>query len=118
MTNDTTARLPRNQKLAVTTALLLEAIILLPPVLSLLPSDQRVAGGPIVTILQIVIIAVALLRWLEAGTAKLLCIPLGGAICAVILCPSVRATTKRLVTVLGVVPYISAVRWASTVRLG
>jgi hypothetical protein len=118
MTNDTTARLPRNQKLAVTAALLLEAIILLPPVLSLLPSGQRVGGGPIVTILQIIIIPVALLQWLEAGTAKLLCIPLGVAICAVILCPSVRPRTKRLVTVLGVVPYISAVRWAGTVRFG
>jgi len=117
MTDDTTARLPRNQKLAVTAGWLLEAIILLPPVLSLLPSGQRVAG-PIVTILQIIIISVALLQWLEAGTAKLLCIPLGVAICAVILCPSVRPGTRRLVTVLGVVPYISAVRWASTIRLG
>jgi hypothetical protein len=117
MTNDTTARLPRNQRPVVTAAWLLEAIVL-PPVLSLLPSGQRVAGGPIVTILQIIIISVALLQWLEAGTPMLLCIPLGVAICAVILRPSVRPRTKRLVTVLGVVPYLAAVRWASTVRLG
>lgn len=110
-------RIPRRQKFILSAAWILEAVILLPPILSLLPKGSY----PQWTnshIMVVVLGPIAILQWLEVGTAKLLCVPIGIAVCAVILCRDISSRTKAIITFVGIVAYIWAVRWAGTVNFG
>jgi len=51
------------------------------------------------------------------GLATYFCIPLGIAVCAVILSRDIPVRTKVVVTVLGCASYISLVLWARTTKL-
>jgi hypothetical protein len=109
-------KLPRAQKSALLAACILEALALSPPAMSFL--DQHLPrwaqSSPIVTYL--IGVPYTLLSFVMFGLTTYFCIPLGIAICAVILSRDISVRTKAVVTLAGCVSYISLIRWASATK--
>lgn len=58
----------------------------------------------------------ALIVWLMKGFAILYCVPLGIAVCGVVVCPNISPRTKAIVFVVGGFSYFLLVHWAGTIR--
>jgi hypothetical protein len=102
---------------ALVAACILEVLALSPPGMSFL--DQHLPhwaqSSPIVTYL--IGIPYTVLSFAMFGLATYFCLPLGIAICAVLLSKDIPVITKVVVTVMGCGAYISLLRWASTTKL-
>jgi hypothetical protein len=96
---------------------MLEALALSPPAMSFL--DQHLPlwaqSSPIVA--YFIGIPYSILSFVMFGLAAYFCIPLGIAVCAVILSRDIPVRTKVIVTMLGCASYISLILWARTTKL-
>jgi len=72
-------------------------------------------SNPMVTYL--IAIPYTTLSFVMFGLATYFCIPLGVAVCGVILSRDIHPRTKAVVAVVGAISYISLVRWAKTTKL-
>lgn len=105
-----TKKLPPTEKLILLFAWFLEGVALLGPVSSFLPAHR------LPDLFFYVIAPLVVLLWLARGLAKVLFVPIGVSVCAVLLCRHVSPLTKTITAVLGFVASIAVVRWAATVR--
>jgi hypothetical protein len=92
-------------------AWILEGMALSAPILSLLPDSHPAWAQN--TIFLIIVAPFALFFFLLFASAKLFCVPLGIAVCGVILSPDIRPGKKVLVAVVGCIAYASLLHWAS-----
>jgi hypothetical protein len=58
----------------------------------------------------------ALIVWLMKGFATLYCVPLGIAVCGVVVCPDISPRTKAIVFIIGGFSYLWLAHWAGTIR--
>ena len=66
------------------------------------------------SLLMLIVAPLALMWWLVVGLAQIYYIPVGIAVCAVILCPKIRPLTKYLTGIAGILAMASAIHLFNT----